>query len=242
MSGAGHALVNRGDKVVPEQHERGHDDDSGSKADDGALHGVVFLINIAGRAAEAGRAYDVHKAAPGAGAADRDHLYEADHDGDESGGDGAVDEAADADDDVLEVKVEEVVDAREYLRYPHDHIGQGGEHGEDGELLSVDFPQGGGGFSDIHYKCTSRQKFDARRNVSSGRNYCKGAKYASSLIQTVTVGIGLAPIHAAARLADFTADREFHPALKTSCSFVAIMIAPLPRKCKRKIDFSRRRR
>lgn len=49
----------------------------------------------------------------------------------------------------------------------------------------------------------------------------------SSSIQTLTVGIGVAPIlHKAScvsvktLLADFTADRELHPALKTSYSNV----------------------
>ncbi len=46
----------------------------------------------------------------------------------------------------------------------------------------------------------------------------------SSFIQTLTVGIGVAPILRLAlvsvALADFTADRELHPALKTQYSNV----------------------
>lgn len=37
--------------------------------------------------------------------------------------------------------------------------------------------------------------------------------FTSSFIRTMTVGIGIAPIHAL-RLADFTAGGGFHPALK----------------------------
>jgi hypothetical protein len=43
---------------------------------------------------------------------------------------------------------------------------------------------------------------------------------ASSSIQTVTVGTGVAPVlHFLTMLADCTADREFHPALKSSVQF-----------------------
>ena len=47
----------------------------------------------------------------------------------------------------------------------------------------------------------------------------------SSSIQTVTVGTGVAPVHALP-LADFTADREFHPALKTNINLIRILSPP----------------
>lgn len=40
--------------------------------------------------------------------------------------------------------------------------------------------------------------------------------YTPSLIQTVTVGIGIAPIPAPRALADYTAGGDFHPAPKTT--------------------------
>ena len=39
----------------------------------------------------------------------------------------------------------------------------------------------------------------------------------SSLIQTVTVGTGIAPVHPPEVVADSTAGRDFHPAPKTTC-------------------------
>ena len=60
-----------------------------------------------------------------------------------------------------------------------------------------------------------------RRRVQCG-NACKVVPPNSSSIQTVTVGTVVATVRAAAkhsashrRLADYTADREFHPALKS---------------------------
>ena len=48
----------------------------------------------------------------------------------------------------------------------------------------------------------------------------------SSFIQTLTVGIGVTPILQPEPLADFTADREFHPALKTFISLFTFIISP----------------
>ncbi len=55
----------------------------------------------------------------------------------------------------------------------------------------------------------------------------------SSSIRTVTVGPGVSPGQPLARVADFTASGEFHPALKTLFSDVMMSINPPEEKCKR---------
>ena len=125
------------------------------RAYDGALHRVVLLVDEAGHAAEAGRGDEVHEEAPDAGVADGDHLDEGHDERHGGGGHGAVDKAAYADDDVLEVKVQEAVDAGHELRQEHDDVGDGGYHGEGREFLCVHLVERGGLFCCIHFQCTS---------------------------------------------------------------------------------------
>lgn len=53
----------------------------------------------------------------------------------------------------------------------------------------------------------------------------------TSLIQTLTVGIGISPIRQLALFADCTAGRDFHPALKCFCSIVWLYYNTTFQKC-----------
>ena len=58
--------------------------------------------------------------------------------------------------------------------------------------------------------------------VTKGRKTAR-RRIASSFIRTLTVGFGITPNHASL-LADFTANRELHPAPKITDKYIIIII------------------
>ena len=107
-----------------------------------------LLVNEAGSAGEGAGGQGVHQEAPGAGGADGDHLNEGHQNGDNGGGKGAEGEPADADDHVLEVKVQEAVDAGHVLGQEHHNVGDAGEHGDGHQGAGVHPAAGGRASSD----------------------------------------------------------------------------------------------
>ena len=104
---AGNAHVQGSDEVVPQDHHHRQSQRGNAEADDGAVTGVVLLVDEGSSAGKHGGGQHIHDAADGAGAADGEHLDNGHHKGDDGGGDGAVDKAADADDGLLDLQLQE---------------------------------------------------------------------------------------------------------------------------------------
>ena len=132
-----HLHIDGRDEIVPQQHHHREANSAQSQADDGALAGVELLVDEGGGAAEGAGGQHIHDAADGAGVADGEHLHHGHHDGDDGGGQGAVDKAADADDGVLQIHLEEVLHLRQHLAEEHHHIGEGSQHGHGGQRPHV---------------------------------------------------------------------------------------------------------
>ena len=87
-------------------------------------------INKGGGAAEGAGSQHIHDKADGAGVADGEHLHQGHHDGDDGGGQGPEEEAADADHGILHVHLEEAGDLGQQLAEEHGDVGQGRQHGQ----------------------------------------------------------------------------------------------------------------
>ena len=119
----GDAHVEGGDQVVPEDHDHRQHHGAQGQAQDRALPGAHFLVDKGGGAAEGAGGQYVHDKADGAGVADSEHLHQGHHNGDDGGGEGPEEEAADADHGVLHIHLEEAGDLGQHLAEEHGHIG-----------------------------------------------------------------------------------------------------------------------
>ena len=132
---AGHAHIDGGDDVIPEQHHRRHENGCGNKADDRALESVVLFVDAGGGAGKGAGGDKVHYCSVDAGIGNGHHFNEGHHEGDEEGRDGTHHETADGDDDVLGLIFEE--HDHGYAHECHDDEGNGTEHRDGGEFLGA---------------------------------------------------------------------------------------------------------
>ena len=128
------AQVQRRDQPVPQQHGGDHHHAAHDQRHDGAGHGPVLLINKGSGAGKAAGGQQVHQRADGAGIADGDHFHQRNDEGDDKGRQGAEEEAADGDDDVLGFVLQEQ-DHRDPDQAHHD-VGDGSQHGQKDHFLN----------------------------------------------------------------------------------------------------------
>ena len=84
-----------------------------------------------------------------AGVADGEHLHQGHYDGDDGGGEGPEEEAADGDGGGLHIQLEEAVHLGQHLAQEHGDIGHGCEHAQGGDGLDAHAGAGGGDDGDI---------------------------------------------------------------------------------------------
>ncbi len=136
--------VDGGNQVVPQDHDHRQDQGAQEQAEDRSLPGAHFFIDEGGGAAESTGGQHVHDEADDSRVADREHLHQGHHDGDDGGGQGPEEETADAHHRVLHVHLEEAGDLGQQLAEEHGHIGQGRQHGQGGDGFDGDPGTGGG--------------------------------------------------------------------------------------------------
>lgn len=243
--------VQGGNQVIPKKHDRCQGQHPQDQARHGALLRVEPLVDKGGRAAERGGGQDVHDATDNAGIADGKHFHQRHHNGDDGGGQGAEDEAADADGGILQIQLQKAEYLRQEFADIHHHIGDGGQHGHGhpgpqggsagGKESLVGFDVGIG----IGHKTTLLfcLKTPGRFDFSPGEQTTKERTNCARLCRTHLLpsrlygwsrsftGSAEAFRHP---VADCTASGESHPALKTKYSvvFLRMMIAQFWRTCK----------
>ena len=228
--------------MVGDHHHKAHGQRAAAQADDGAGTGVLEAVNGGGDQYQSAGGDNVHEETIDAVAAQEEGLDKGSEHGDDDAGYRTVGKRADQNRHVGGVILEKGGGGEQGEVDQRDENGaDGGEHGQYGELLGAGIHKEHS-FSDAGFRCAPcNGKHPKGINVFQVLKTWERCAFlnTSSSIQTshpmgcVTVGPGVPPGRSfGERVADFTADRDFHPALKTSVIqlFSTSIIRTAPKK------------
>lgn len=131
FSGISH--IERGDQIIPEQHERSLADHTTDKAGDSARQPASFSIDTGCSAGKSAAGYDIHEKAQETGAAYGEHLHERDQKCDQCCRKGIENKSAGHYDDILGIIAQEKYDRNP--KYGRRKEGEGAEHADCCEFL-----------------------------------------------------------------------------------------------------------